>query len=52
MSNRLTFSLASLVFLIAFGLVFAPTSVLAHSDADRDVNNDGDTIDYGTRGNN
>ena len=30
MSNRLTFSLASLVFLIALGLVFVPTSVMAH----------------------
>ena len=30
MSNRLTFSLASLIFLIALGLVFAPTSVMAH----------------------
>ena len=30
MSNRLTFSLASLIFLIAFGLMFAPVSVLAH----------------------
>ena len=30
MSNRLTFSLASLIFLIALGLVFVPTSVLAH----------------------
>ena len=30
MSNRLTFSLASLIFLIAFGLVFAPMSVMAH----------------------
>ena len=29
MSNRLTFSLASLIFLIALGLVFAPTSVMA-----------------------
>ena len=33
MSNRLTFSLASLVFLIALGLVFAPTSVLAHTQS-------------------
>ena len=32
MSNRLTFSLASLIFLIAFGLIFAPTSVLADED--------------------
>ena len=30
LSNRLTFSLASLVILIAFGLVFAPMSVMAH----------------------
>ena len=30
MSNRLTFSLASLIFLIALGLVFVPTTVLAH----------------------
>ena len=30
MSNRLTFSLTSLIFLIAFGLVFAPTAVMAH----------------------
>ena len=33
LSNRLTFSLASLIFLIALGLVFAPMSVLAHPDA-------------------
>ena len=33
MSNRLTFSLASLIVLIALGLVFAPTSVMAHPDA-------------------
>ena len=33
MSNRLTFSLASLIFLIAFGLVFGTTSVMAHEDA-------------------
>ena len=33
MSYRLTFSLASLIFLIALGLVFAPTSVMAHDDA-------------------
>ena len=33
MSNRLTFSLASLIVLIAFGLVFAPMSVMAHDDA-------------------
>ena len=36
MSNRLTFSLASLIFLIAFGLVFVPTSVLAHDNATAD----------------
>ena len=30
MSNRLTFSLASLIVLIAFGLVFVPVSVMAH----------------------
>ena len=30
MSNRLTFSLASLIFLIALGLVFVPTAVMAH----------------------
>ena len=29
--NRLTFSLASLIFLIAFGLVFVPTSALAQN---------------------
>ena len=34
MSNRLTFSLASLIFLIAFGLVFTPVSVMAHSEDD------------------
>ena len=33
MSNRLTFSLASLIFLIALGLVFVPTSVMAHDAA-------------------
>ena len=42
MSNRLTFSLASLVFLIAFGLVFAPVSVMAH-----DTNGDTDGIQHG-----
>ena len=31
MSNRLTFSLASLVFLIVLGLVFVPTAVMAHN---------------------
>ena len=31
MSNRLTFSLASLVLILALGLVFAPVSVLAHT---------------------
>ena len=30
MSNRLTFSLASLIFLITLGLVFVPASVMAH----------------------
>ena len=30
MSNRLTFSLASLIFLIALGFVFGPTSAMAH----------------------
>ena len=30
MSNRLTFSLASLIFILALGLVFAPVSVMAH----------------------
>ena len=29
-SLKMTFSLASLVVLLAFGLVFAPTSVMAH----------------------
>ena len=33
MSNRLTFSLASLVILIALGLVFGTTSVMAHPAA-------------------
>ena len=32
-SLKMTFSLASLVILIAFGLVFAPTAVMAHEDA-------------------
>ena len=36
MSNRLTFSLASLIFLIALGLVFAPMSVMAHPNVDAD----------------
>ena len=31
MSNRLTFSLASLILIIAFGLVFGTTSVMAHN---------------------
>ena len=34
MSNRLTFSLASLIFILALGLVFVPTSVMAHEVAD------------------
>ena len=34
MSNRLTFSLASLIVLLAFGLVFAPMSVMAHEVTD------------------
>ena len=34
MSNRLTFSLASLIVLIAFGLIFAPMSVMAHDLVD------------------
>ena len=33
LSNRLTFSLASLIFLIALGLILVPTSVMAHDDA-------------------
>ena len=37
MSNRLTFSLASLIFLIALGLVFAPVSVMAHQPGDADT---------------
>ena len=36
--NQLTFSLASLVFLIALGLVFAPMSVMAHDDATSEGN--------------
>ena len=44
--SKMTFSLASLIFLIAFGLVFAPTSVMAHTDADRDVDNDGRYVTY------
>ena len=31
MSNRLTFSLASLILIMALGLVFAPVSVMAHA---------------------
>ena len=41
MSNRLTFSLASLIVLIAFGLVFGTTSVMAHAPGD-------DTVDSHT----
>ena len=63
MSNRLTFSLASLIFLIAFGLVFGTTDVLAHNADNigllrshshatpylsaQDMNGDGDTTDKG-----
>ena len=36
MSKKLTFSLASLVVLIAFGLIFAPVSVMAHLVEDTD----------------
>ena len=35
--NRLTFSLASFVFLIALGLVFMPVSVMAHAPSDTTV---------------
>ena len=45
--RKMTFSLTSLIFLIALGLVFAPTAVMAHSpggaDAVFDQNHDGDT---------
>ena len=34
MSNRLTFSLASLFLIFAIGLVFAPTSAMAHAPVD------------------
>ena len=34
LSNRLTFSLASLIVLIALGLVFAPISAIAHTKAE------------------
>ena len=44
-SLKMTFSLTSLILIIALGLVFAPASVMAHSVAQRDVNNDGDTDD-------
>ena len=36
MSNRLTFSLASLILIFAFGFVFGTTSVMAHPDASGD----------------
>ena len=36
LSNKLTFSLASLVMLIALGLVFAPVSVMAHPEPSED----------------
>ena len=36
MSNRLTFSLASLILMFAFGLIFAPMSVMAHDVVDDD----------------
>ena len=45
MSNRLTFSLASLIFLIALGLVFVPTSVMADNDAYTGVNHGTDGHD-------
>ncbi len=48
MSNRLTFSLASLVLFLALGLVFAPVSVMAHPvTATNNVSgqiHDGDTV--------
>ena len=62
MSNRLTFSLASLVLILALGLVFAPVSVMAHQgdtgNLDHmhpltearpavDLNTDGDETDLG-----
>ena len=50
MSNRLTFSLASLIFLIAFGFIFGTTDVMAHTDADRDTNSDGDLTDFAADG--
>ena len=39
--SKLTFSLASLVVLVAFGLVFVTTPVMAHETADYDENHDG-----------
>ena len=36
-SLKMTFSLTSLILLIALGLVFVPTAVMAHSDAQRGV---------------
>ena len=57
MSNRLTFSLASLIVLIAFGLVFTPTLAIAdnggtgagnkHNPAGHDDQSDADTDENG-----
>ncbi len=43
MSNRLTFSLASLVLTLALGLVFAPVSVIAHTADPHNPANPADT---------
>ena len=45
-SLKMTFSLASLIFLIAFGLVFGTTSVLAHTDLQRVVDNAADLQEH------
>ena len=37
-SLKMTFSLTSLIFLIALGLVFAPTAVMAHDNIEGDTN--------------
>ena len=48
--SKLTFSLSSLIFILALGLVFVPTAVMAHTDVQRDVNDDGDADDAGDIG--
>ena len=45
-SLKMTFSLTSLIFLIALGLVFAPTAVMAHIDTEETGHESGDAATH------